>query len=188
MWQAYGHAVKIAIVVNGKYYYPNGCFVEVAWSLRTRPRRSDLAIVTYKATVPNYSNAAIDTDGATASTLASSVNAVKQSDTTKYSNAATLSASSISSASATTVVIVSLTGGTEAPTSTPDDNDYSRDTMLIAVGVVGAAVIIAVVVFVVVKIGLKAAKPAPAKPAKESFASVGLQQIEPVANLAEQQI
>ena len=188
MWQAYGHAVKIAIVVNGKYYYPNGCFVEVAWSLRTRPRRSDLAIVTYKATVPNYSNAAIDTDGATASTLASSVNAVKQSDTTKYSNAATLSASSISSASATTVVIVSLTGGTEAPTSTPDDNDYSRDTMLIVVGVVGAAVIIAVVVFVVVKIGLKAAKPAPAKPAKESFASVGLQQIEPVANLAEQQI
>ena len=188
MWQAYGHAVKIAIVVNGKYYYPNGCFVEVIWSLRIRTRRSDLAIVTYKAIVPNYSNAAIDTNGATASTLSSSVNAVKQSDTTKYSNAATLSASSISSASATTVVIVSLTGGTEAPTSTPDDNDYSRDTMLIAVGVVGAAVIIAVVVFVVVKIGLKAAKPAPAKPAKESFASVGLQQIEPVANLAEQQI
>merc|ERR1711865_1354388 len=102
--------------------YLNGCKVE------------------YTATAP-ITDTNINTDGASAESLTSGVNKVKASDPVAYATCGTLSASAITSVSATTVQTVILTGGTQAPTASPGNADSELDTYLIIVGVVGLVVI-----------------------------------------------
>jgi len=185
--QGYGFAINIVIEVAGSMVYLNGCNVESVWipTFGTGTRRTaefgQTLNVEYTATAP-ITDTNINTDGASAESLTSGVNKVKASDPVAYATCGTLSASAITSVSATTVQTVILTGGTQAPTASPGNADSELDTYLIIVGVVGLVVIVAVVVFVVVQISLKGGKSANTgqAPAEEvQFAEVGLKQIPP---------
>jgi len=183
--KGFGQSIGIVLNVAGTMIYMNGCTVESVWNWISYGRRSTTGLTSeFTATAPVGTE--MNTAGASAASLAAGVTQVKQSDATKYGAFGSLAASSIISVSATTVQTVTLTGGTQAPTTSPGNADSELDTMLIIVGVVGLVVIVAVVVFVVVQISLKGGKSAPAQEA--SFTQVGLKQIppaEPVTKAAE---
>merc|ERR1712086_694592 len=84
------------------------------------------------------------------SAFATAVATVVASDTTAYGSVTPPSASDIQSVSTPTSVTIS--GGTEAPTGGPSDDDSDLDTYIIVLIAVGGAVLLGMIVLIVIKI------------------------------------
>merc|ERR1712166_1114328 len=163
VWEfAYGGLVNVTVTnnVTGMVYYnyKTGCRVQMTF--KTVPeRRADLSVVQAEtSTAPGVTATGLDTATGAAS-MASAVTSVKKSNS-HYSGVASVLASNFQSVGQAYTYTGTFAGGSFAPSAAPEDHDSELDEYLIIVGVVGAAVLIAIIVLIAVKMS---ARPTPAK-------------------------
>jgi len=163
VWEfAYGGLVNVTVTINVTgmvyYNYKTGCRVQMTF--KTVPdRRAALSVVQAEtSTAPGVTAIGLDTATGAAS-MASAVNSVKKSNS-HYSGVASVSASNFQSVGQAYTYTGTFAGGSFAPSAAPEDHDSELDEYLIIVGVVGAAVLIAIIVLIAVKMS---ARPTPAK-------------------------
>ena len=163
VWEfAYGGLVNVTVTINVTgmvyYNYKTGCRVQMTF--KTVPdRRTVLSVVQAEtSTAPGVTATGLDTATGAAS-MASAVNSVKKSNS-HYSGVASVSASNFQSVGQAYTYTGTFAGGSFAPSAAPEDHDSELDEYLIIVGVVGAAVLIAIIVLIAVKMS---ARPTPAK-------------------------
>merc|ERR1712166_541413 len=129
--------------------YKTGCSVD---AYAADARRAAMN-VQYSSVVSDASG--VDTTTASngvtdTASFATAVATVVASDTVTYSAVTAPSASDITSVSTTTSV--SISGGTEAPTSGPSDDSSDMDTLVIILLVIGGLVLIGMIVLIVVRL------------------------------------
>merc|ERR1712166_406697 len=129
--------------------YKTGCSVD---AYAADARRAAMN-VQYSSVVSDASG--VDTTTASSgvtdtSAFATAVATVVASDTVTYSAVTAPSASDITSVS--TPTSVSISGGTEAPTSGPSDDSSDMDTLVIILLVIGGLVLIGMIVLIVVRL------------------------------------
>merc|ERR1712166_860634 len=129
--------------------YKTGCSVD---AYAADARRAAMN-VQYSSVVSDASG--VDTTTASngvtdTASFATAVATVVASDTVTYSSVTAPSASDITSVSTTTSV--SISGGTEAPTSGPSDDSSDMDTVVIILLVIGGLVLIGMIVLIVVRL------------------------------------
>merc|ERR1711865_1115629 len=129
--------------------YKTGCSVD---AYAADARRAAMN-VQYSSVVSDASG--VDTTTASngvtdTASFATAVATVVASDTVTYSAVTPPSASDITSVS--TPTSVSISGGTEAPTSGPSDDSSDMDTLVIILLVIGGLVLIGMIVLIVVRL------------------------------------
>jgi len=129
--------------------YKTGCSVD---AYAADARRAAMN-VKYSSVVSDASG--VDTTTASngvtdTASFATAVATVVASDTVTYSAVTAPSASDVQSVS--TPTSVSISGGTEAPTSGPSDDSSDMDTLVIILLVIGGLVLIGMIVLIVVRL------------------------------------
>merc|ERR1711865_1127251 len=148
--KGYGSQIFITDTASdGSITYKTGCSVD---AYAADARRAAMN-VQYSSVVSDASG--VDTTTASngvtdTASFSTAVATVVASDTATYSSVTAPSASDITSVSTTTSV--SISGGTEAPTSGPSDDSSDMDTLVIILLVIGGLVLIGMIVLIVVRL------------------------------------
>merc|ERR1711865_543276 len=148
--KGYGSQIFITDTASdGSITYKTGCSVD---AYAADARRAAMN-VQYSSVVSDASG--VDTTTASSgvtdtSAFATAVATVVASDTVTYSAVTAPSASDVQSVS--TPTSVSISGGTEAPTSGPSDDSSDMATLVIILLVIGGLVLIGMIVLIVVRL------------------------------------
>ena len=166
VWEfAYGGLVNVTVTVSVlgdmgvlEYHsYKTDCRVWIKYIVGDR-RDSSTTITVETSIAQDVPVTGLDT-ATGAALMAAAVNKVKASNLA-YAGVASMSASNFQSVGQAYTYTGTFAGGSFAPTAAPEDHDSELDEYLIIVGVVGAVVLIAIILLIVVKMS---ARPTPAK-------------------------